>query len=60
MSPCEHPPRRLYSWYAWNHKTGNQDILCIACCDCGESLLGHLTDAEKDELGLPNEQELAS
>jgi hypothetical protein len=31
---CDHPPRRLYAWHAFD------DALVICCCDCGKVLLG--------------------
>lgn len=37
---CPHPPARLYAWFAYNCETGEDDILCVACCDCGAVLAG--------------------
>jgi hypothetical protein len=46
---CNHPPNRVWAWYARDdsivrkHKVagaGNGEILCLACCDCGEVLEG--------------------
>lgn len=37
---CKHPPHRLYSWWAFNHLTGKNDILCVGCCECGKVLKG--------------------
>jgi len=34
---CQHPPNRLYAWYA-SDRAG--PVLCVACCDCGTPLLG--------------------
>jgi len=33
-SNCEHTPRRLWAWTAYD------GTLCVACCDCGTSLRG--------------------
>ena len=33
-------PTRLYSWFAHSAITGKRDIPCVACCECGEVLLG--------------------
>ena len=38
--PCNHPPVRLFSWFAYNYKTGKKDILCVCCCKCGKVLKG--------------------
>lgn len=39
--PCQHPPKRLYSWFvpAKNTKDG-KDTLCVCCCQCGAILKG--------------------
>lgn len=37
QKPCNHPPARLYSWFAAD-KT-----LCVACCECGAVLRGATT-----------------
>lgn len=37
---CSHPPERIYAWWAYNCRTGKNDILCAACCDCGAVLAG--------------------
>lgn len=34
---CKHSPERLYSWFA---KDCGEDVLCVACCDCGAVLAG--------------------
>ena len=31
--PCQHPPTRLFSWYA-------NGTLCVCCCECGSVLHG--------------------
>ena len=47
--PCNHPPARLFTWFA------HDGTLCIACCDCGEVLAGaaqpwrQVTEAEEDQ-----------
>ena len=41
---CVHPPRRLYSWLAFNHETDKSDILCVGCFDCGIILMGEAED----------------
>lgn len=33
--PCKHPPKRLFTGWAWSPVT-KQKELWIACCDCGE------------------------
>lgn len=38
--PCKHPPYRITFWYAYNYETGENDIPCAGCCDCGEIILG--------------------
>jgi len=43
---CKHSPTRYYSWFAYNYKTGENDILCVGCCDCGEILAGAVTEEE--------------
>jgi hypothetical protein len=30
---CQHPPARYFVWFV-------KDVTCVACCDCGEVLLG--------------------
>ena len=45
---CKHPPKRLYSWHAYNYKTGKKDILCVCCCECGEILTGAAEESEKE------------
>ncbi len=35
---CKHPPARNFAWWAYNFKTGEKDILCVGCCECGEVL----------------------
>ena len=40
MSPCKHPPVRLYAWLAYNYETEKNDILCVGCCECGTVLHG--------------------
>jgi len=37
---CSHPANRNFAWFALNHETGKEDILCVACCDCGAVLQG--------------------
>jgi hypothetical protein len=43
---CKHPPTRIYFWFAYNYKTGKNDIPCAGCCDCGKILLGGITEVE--------------
>ena len=50
---CKHPYNRIYSWFAYNWKTGKKDLLCAGCCDCGEVLTGVITDKE---IELMNEE----
>ncbi len=43
MPPCQHPPARLFTWFAFDGVgRGRYDRtdLCIACCDCGAVLAG--------------------
>jgi hypothetical protein len=48
-SVCNHPPARLFTWFA------HDGTLCIACCDCGEVLAGaaepwrQVTEAEENQ-----------
>jgi hypothetical protein len=41
---CRHPATRIYSWFAYNYKTGKKDILCAGCCDCGKILTGNASE----------------
>jgi len=43
---CRHPNHRKFAWWAFNYQTGQKDILCVGCCDCGEILVGG-TDGSK-------------
>jgi hypothetical protein len=54
-TPCPHPPQRLYAWHAFNYRTGKNDILCVACCDCGAVLEGNAAAERDDE--SENEEE---
>jgi hypothetical protein len=36
---CKHPPVRLYSGFSFSPETG-KDEMWVACCDCGNVLLG--------------------
>lgn len=47
---CSHPPERIYAWWAYNCRTGKNDILCAGCCVCGQVLAGA---AEDDEEATP-------
>ncbi len=47
---CQHPPERVWFWYAYNPETGKVDFPCAACCDCGAALLGGAT-LDDDEAG---------
>lgn len=40
MCKCNHPPVKLFVWWAFNCLTGKNDILCIGCTACGEILQG--------------------
>lgn len=40
MAECQHPPERLYAWYALDARAPGGQVLCVGCCDCGEALLG--------------------
>jgi hypothetical protein len=44
---CTHLPDRLFTWWAYNWRTDKNDILCAACCDCGQVLAGAAEDAEE-------------
>ena len=46
LENCPHPGPRLFSWFGMNADTGKADILCVACCECGEVLQG----ADGDEV----------
>jgi hypothetical protein len=57
MGDCLHPPNRLFAWYARDdgvvrkkkdRGAGSGQVLCVACCDCGQVLEG----------GVPPEIEL--
>ena len=37
---CKHPPASLYSWRAYNYKTGKKDILVVCCKQCHKVLTG--------------------
>ena len=37
---CPHRPERIWCWWAYNWRTGKNDIFCAACCDCGAVLAG--------------------
>lgn len=37
---CNHPPARLYSWWACGDDGSRNTVLCIACCACGKVLKG--------------------
>ena len=37
---CQHPPHRLYSWFASANNGEPRSVLCVACCDCGRVLRG--------------------
>lgn len=39
---CEHPPERLYTWYAAEYaaEPDGACVLCVACCACGGVLRG--------------------
>ena len=43
---CQHPPARVWFWFAYNCDTDKNDIPCAACCDCGQVLLGGVPDTE--------------
>lgn len=43
---CPHPPERIYAWWAYNYRTGKNDILCAGCCVCGQVLAGAADDEE--------------
>jgi hypothetical protein len=34
QKPCPHPPARKFAWWAYNYKTGENDIFCVGCCEC--------------------------
>jgi hypothetical protein len=36
---CKHPPARLYSGFSYSPEMG-KDKMWVACCDCGEVLIG--------------------
>lgn len=38
VEDCVHRAERLYSWFAFNSSTGESDIQCVGCCDCGSIL----------------------
>lgn len=40
---CNHPPNRLYSWFARDDTTPTGTILCVTCRDCGAILKGGTT-----------------
>lgn len=49
MTRCKHPPDRLFAWYARDDRVVRKhpdrgaksgQVLCIACCECGEVLEG--------------------
>ncbi len=37
---CDHPPNRLWAWFARDDTEPTGDVLCVACCDCGAVLAG--------------------
>ncbi len=37
---CNHPPSKYFAWWAFNYKTGKNDILCIGCTACGDVIQG--------------------
>lgn len=41
---CPHPPSRYFCWIVKEiaNDPDSKDILCIGCCDCGESWAGTL------------------
>lgn len=39
-APCQHPPERLYTWFARDDTMAGGQALCVACCDCGAVLQG--------------------
>jgi hypothetical protein len=40
---CDHPPRRLYAWVAFDGG------LVVCCCECGAVLSGGAAETEEDE-----------
>jgi hypothetical protein len=41
-TPCQHPPTRLYAWYA------HDGTLVVCCCDCGAVLQGTADTTQED------------
>lgn len=37
---CNHPPTRLYVWWARDDRAPGGRVLCVACYDCGKVLNG--------------------
>jgi hypothetical protein len=52
---CKHPAHRIYAWFVPDARTG-KDILCAACCDCGEVLAGGVTEEEMRSMDEPESQ----
>lgn len=54
---CKHPPERLYCWFAHSldYARGQwvtSEILCVACCACGEVLSGGIGEWEMESKSL--------